>query len=389
MPLHGKDDDFKYSLQTLKDNVSLLADEALDAINAIVVDHGHEAIGRKPDEELFGSCDSFPVLTGVHFPRDMNLLWDAMRKLVTLVLALCGGLGISGWRKGMRDLRKVKRLFRKARNLKRSASKDPEKKAERDRLVAEARIACLEFVRSLLDRERATIAEIPTTDATAFARVLEIQRFVDHAERQIDQIRRRVAEGESIPHKEKVFSPLEEHTEWIVKGKAGVPVELGLNVCVVKDRFGFVLHSRVMQSETDDKVAAPMVVEVQRRFVNFRGCSFDKGFRSAFDRRRLGELLDKVVLPRKGRLSAANEEIESSEEFVAGRREALGRGVLDKRVGEGRAGSPPRSRNPRFQTVRRPGGRRAQPPYMIGNILQKKESEREKRRTAQKRRMAA
>jgi hypothetical protein len=149
-------------------------------------------------------------------------------------------------------------------------------------------------VRSLLDRARTTIAEIPMTYAMAFVRVLEIQKFVDHAERQIDQIRRRVVEGESIPYKEKVFSIFEEHTEWIVKGKAGMPVKLGLNVCIVKDQFGFVLYSRVMQSETDDKVAVPMVVEVQKRFDNFSGCSFDKGFHSAFNQKRPGELLDKI-----------------------------------------------------------------------------------------------
>jgi transposase, IS5 family len=388
MLLHGKDDDFKYSLQTLKDNVSLLSDEVLDAINVIVVNHGHEVIGKKPDEELFGSCDSFPVLTDVHFPTDINLLWDAMRKVVTLVLVLCGGLGISGWRKGMCNLRKVKRLFRKAQNLKRSTSKYPKKKAERDRLVVEAHIAYLEFVRSLLDRARATIAEIPLTDATAFARVLEIQRFVDHAERQIDQISRRVVEGESIPHKEKIFSLFEEHTEWIVKGKAGVPVELGLNVCVVKDQFGFVLYSRVMQSETDDRVAVPMVVEVQKRFDNFRGCSFDKGFHSAFNQKRLGELLDKVVLPRKGRLSAVNKEIESSEEFVAARRKhsavessinALEQGGLDRCPDHGIRGF---KRYIGLAVV-------ARNLHTIGNILQKKESEREKRRMAQKRRVAA
>jgi hypothetical protein len=120
-----------------------------------------------------------------------------MRKLVTIVLVLCGGLEISGWRKGMSNLRKVKWLFRKVQNLKRSISKNPGKKAVRDRLVVEAHLSYLEFVRSLLDRARAMIAEIPVTDAMAFARVLEIQKFVDYAERQIDQIRRKHSVVES------------------------------------------------------------------------------------------------------------------------------------------------------------------------------------------------
>jgi hypothetical protein len=43
-----------------------------------------------------------------------------------------------------------------------------------------------------------------------------------------------------------VFSLFEGHTEWINKGKAGVPVELGLRVCILEDQNGFILHHRVM-----------------------------------------------------------------------------------------------------------------------------------------------
>jgi transposase, IS5 family len=38
----------------------------------------------------------------------------------------------------------------------------------------------------------------------------------------------RVLCEQAIPHEDKVFSVYEPHTEWISKGKAGVPVELGL-----------------------------------------------------------------------------------------------------------------------------------------------------------------
>ena len=58
-----------------------------------------------------------------------------------------------------------------------------------------------------------------------------------HAERQIDQILRRVIEGEKIPHEEKVFSVFEKRTQWVNKGKAGVPVELALQVAYWKTRW--------------------------------------------------------------------------------------------------------------------------------------------------------
>jgi len=65
------------------------------------------------------------------------------------------------------------------------------------------------------------------------SKVEAIQSFLEHAKRQIDQIERRVLKEEVIPHDEKVFSLFQPHTEWINKGKAGVPVELGIKVAII------------------------------------------------------------------------------------------------------------------------------------------------------------
>ncbi len=108
-------------------------------------------------------------------------------------------------------------------------------------------------------------------------RLISIEEYIRHAERQIDQIHRRAVFDEKIPHKEKVFSIFQPHTEWISKGKAGVAQELGLAVCVHKDQFGFILHHRVMQQQTDEKVAVVMVQETKDRYENLFGCSFDRG----------------------------------------------------------------------------------------------------------------
>lgn len=129
-----------------------------------------------------------------------------------------------------------------------------------------------------------------------------------------------MVEGQTIPHHEKVFSIFEEHTEWISKGKAGVPVELGLNVCIVKDQFGLILHHHVMQHQTDDQVAVPVIEETQKRFPALSRCSFDKGFHSPANQEKLAGILDNVVLPRKGKLSAINAAIENSDEFKSARR---------------------------------------------------------------------
>ena len=99
-----------------------------------------------------------------------------------------------------------------------------------------------------------------------------------------------------------------------------MPQELGLKVCVIQDENGFILHHRVMEKETDDKIAVEVIRDVKRKFPTFFRCSFDKGFHSPKNQKDLSELLDQVVLPRKGKLSEKAKEIERSEEFVRARR---------------------------------------------------------------------
>ena len=144
----------------------------------------------------------------------------------------------------------------------------------------------------------------------------ELQTFMADAERQIAQIRRRVIEDKKIPHEEKVFSLFERHPEWISKGKAGVPVELGVRVCILEDAVGVILHHNVMEKQTDDKVAVEMVTEAQQRFPNLNGCSFNKGFHSPQNQEAFKESLDCVVLPKKGRLSKADKKRGYSAEFM-------------------------------------------------------------------------
>jgi hypothetical protein len=107
----------------------------LDKINQVVVKHGHKLVWKKEGEDLKGSCDSFVVETNVHYPTDINLLFDAIRKTIILTMSLYGQLGIDGWRQGLNNIRKIKRYFRKAQQMKRSTSKNQEKKAKREQLI--------------------------------------------------------------------------------------------------------------------------------------------------------------------------------------------------------------------------------------------------------------
>jgi len=313
---HGmKDKDHEYKLQTLKDNVQLLTPELLDEINQLVVYEGHNLV-KKNEEELKGRCDSFVVETNVHYPTDINLLFDAIRKVITLTAVLCSILGISGWRQSSSNLCKIKKLFTLARKLKKSTSKNSDVKEKREEEIKAAHQAYIDGVTIYLEKVIQTIDDIKGGGIGILKKVAEIQMYIDHAYRQIDQISRRVINDEKIPHNEKVFSLFEEHTEWVSKGKAGVPVELGLKVCILEDQFGFILHHLVMQDQTDDKIAVLMVKESQDKFKSLTTCSFDKGFHSPANQKDLRNVLDFVVLPKKGRLSVEDKKHQYSDEFI-------------------------------------------------------------------------
>ena len=98
-------------------------------------------------------------------------------------------------------------------------------------------------------------------------------------------------------------------------GKAGVPVELGLKVCIVEDHHQFILHHRVMEHQTDDKLTHEIIREAQKRFPSLFSCSFDRGFYSGNNREVLGTLLEEVALPKKGKRSQRDSAIENSDGF--------------------------------------------------------------------------
>lgn len=320
---HGAFDDVYYHFQTLKDNVSLLTPELLDEINQRVVQSGHVLVKKKDGEALRGRCDSFVLETNVHFPTDINLLLDAMRKVITLTAQWCEDLGLSDWRQHGYNVRHVKRLMRTAQNKKRSKATSPERAEKNEALIIAAHQDYLTVAQAYLDKARQTLTRLETqgvANGFEWVRKLEIEGFMAHADRQIDQIRRRVILGDVIAHDEKVFSIFEPHTEWISKGKAGVPVELGVKVCIVEDQHQFILHHQVMQKQTDDQVTVEMVTEAQKRFPRLNACSFDKGFHSPANQIALKEHLDLVALPKKGRLSKQAQDEEQTEAFIKARR---------------------------------------------------------------------
>ena len=313
-------DETQWHVQTLKDNLRLFTPEVLERINQVVVEAGHALLKKSPDDALEVRADSFVVETNVHFPTDINLLADAMRKVIESSAALAEREGLSDWRQSAYNLRCVKQAYRRVQQLKRSTAKDPERRAARLAEIHAAHGEYLSLCEGFLARAELTKIKLKHGFALPAALFTALDDYIAHAKRQIDQIRRRVLQGERIPHAEKRFSIFEPHTEWISKGKAGVPVELGLKVTVSEDQFGFILSHRVMQRESDDQVAVPVVKDLAQRYPSIASVSFDKGFHSKANQQQLAEIVDFPVLPKKGKRSRPELAREHSPRFQRLRR---------------------------------------------------------------------
>lgn len=314
-------DEKTFSLQTLKDNLQLFTPAILARINQAVVEAGYALLGKKNTPvPAAGRCDSFVVETDVHFPTDISLLYDAMRVLLYMCARFSEEFDIKGWRQFKSGLKKLKKALRIIQKLKHSTAKDEAKKQAKTEQIVKAHQTFIDLSVATLKRVNETITQLATVHHVSELQLAKPKQFIAHAKRQIDHIERRVMKGEAIPHNEKVFSLFEPHTEWISKGKAGVPVELGVRVAIVESREGFILHHQVMENTTDDKIAVTLVKETQTLFPSFKACSFDKGFHSPANQTELKAVLDQVTLPKKGKLSKKEEERETGEAFVAARK---------------------------------------------------------------------
>ncbi|EPJ44269.1 MAG: hypothetical protein OFPII_36180 [Osedax symbiont Rs1] len=196
------------------------------------------------------------------------------------------------------------------------------RKKNRETLEHQRDMACLDYLDYSLRLHKKAVKTLSLLKRRAVeSKDLEqLSYFLKQAGRHINLVMRRVICNEYIPHSEKLFSLFEPHTEWINKGKAGVPVELGLRVCVLQDQFGFTLHHQVMEQQTDDQVAISMALGARAMFSSLQQVSFDKGFWSPANYAALVTEFTRIILPKKGRRTAEEKAREDHLEFKRGKR---------------------------------------------------------------------
>jgi IS5 family transposase len=336
-------DDEIFDLQTIKNNVGLLTKEILDEISQIVIKLGHTELTEKQRGSLKTKADSFVLKTKVEYPTDIGLLEDASTSAIRDITRMAEEANIQGWRQADFAITKTKKLRFLAQKSKKSHAKDDkEKHLEK---IWKPHQKLLNFVAKKIKRVKETITEIKKNwevpkesdrkNNTLFGtssekltpvevkkmrrKIEKVEYYITEAEKQIEQITSRVLNEETIPHSEKTFSVYKPYTEWINKGKIGIPVELGVRLCIIDDQYGFILNHEIMYNQTDDKIAVKILEDTIEMFPNINSVSFDRGFHSKENQESCKKLVDKLGMPKKGKLSKEAKKLENTDDFLDAR----------------------------------------------------------------------
>jgi len=305
----------QYGLQTIKDNVQLLDEKVVDNINDIVVKAGHSL--KKKEEGLRLKADTYVLETNIHFPTDVNLQWDAGRKCLDTIKVLSDKYGIQGWRKFKFWYRKFKRTYR---SLSKVCFGPGRKNEER---INELTKGYLRLAQELEEKISESIVKgyelfAVNDDIVLMILVTELEKYLEYLRKLSNLVERRILNGEKIPAEEKIYSIFEPHTEWLSKGKlGGKKVELGHNILVVSDQYDFIVHHQVVEKIADAHLTVPTVKKVKEKFKDkeIESISFDKNFYSKENKEQVSQLVNKTIIPKKGKRSLEEKQEEEAKEF--------------------------------------------------------------------------
>ena len=140
----------------------------------------------------------------------------------------------------------------------------------------------------------------------------------------IDQTRRRVLQGETVPAAEKLYSIFEPHTDLIKRGKTLKPVEFGHKVFLAESAQGLITDYRVLAGNPVDSDQVPASLDHHQKTFQHPPDTYaaDRGF---FSNENVQQCKDAGVsqpcIPQRGgQRTAEQEELERSRAFKQGQR---------------------------------------------------------------------
>jgi IS5 family transposase len=260
---------------TLQRNLKLVRAETLERVNRALVAHA-QARGIEDGRRL--RSDSTVIEAAIHEPTDSKLLVDCVRVLTRL-------LREAGEYVALVFTNHHKRAKRRAMAIQHSAKAEQRVPLYKDLVkVAENTVTSTRI--SVEKLEQAFPPEAFQQPELGRLRDL-LGHYIKLAEQVLDQTRRRVFDGESVPAQQKVVSIFEPHTDIIRKDRR--ETLYGHKVFLTAGASGLIIDCVVERGNPVDKDKA---VKLAKRAINVLGTKpeqivFDGGFSS---RDNLGEI---------------------------------------------------------------------------------------------------
>ena len=214
-----------------------------------------------------------------------------------------------GWRKLKAWRRLLKNGSRSVGNASRGGGKN--KEARLNRSVRLYLIDALKLSVKLHD----TIEGLPVMNAGDIAQIEALEVYLGYLDKHIDLLERRVIDGETIPHSEKMFSIFETYTEWISKGKLHPSVELGKKLLITTDQNNLIVDYQVMDHLSDSESLGELVKRITLQYPEIETWSFDKGFYSQDNKALIMPYVNHLIMPKRGKLNSLEKENESTKTF--------------------------------------------------------------------------
>ena len=332
----GSWEEASFDWRRIRDNICKVRPETIDRINELIVSAGHQ-LEPTAAERVRG--DSFVAQTNIHWPTESSLILDGLTKILLLAPAFAKALGMAGWRQHKSLLRKAQQAARAIARVRKGRNFQERLQCAYQQLFHIVELV-LPRTQALLD---ASMGSLPI-DSDGRAEIELCKKFQElvywHSvtSHVYGTARRRVLEGEQVPNDDKLFSVFEPDTELIKRGKVPQPIEFGHSVLVIEDGVGFICHYRVLPLRTDDRsVLIPEMEQLQKRLGGrIRMASFDRGFHSPENQKKLAELLTHPCLPMTGAKQSARQEAQASVEFREARQRHPG---IESAIGALQAGN--------------------------------------------------
>lgn len=253
--------------------------------------------------------DCTVVESNIHEPSDSELLWDCVRVLTRLLEQARGLLGPSRVRFGNR----TRRAKRRRKEIAYAKNAEQRQGPYRDLLGVTTEVYEHGVkVRALLANEE-VLNDLGLLESTAVKALREaLDHFLPLAHRVMDQTRRRVLEGQSVPAEEKIVSIFEEHTDIIRKDNR--ETLYGHKICLSGGASSMILDCQVLEGNPADSTLAKTMMDRQAEIYARppRQVVFDGGFASKKNLVEIKALGVEDVAFSKGRGLAIGDMVKSS-----------------------------------------------------------------------------